>query len=56
MVMNDLEAYLTAYILIADNENRYGYVILFNLVYTPAYYHHQHVLLTLTHGENIGKK
>lgn len=53
---NDMEAYMAAYIFIADDENRHGYVILFSKIRTTIYFHHQHVLLTLTQGGNIGTK
>ena len=56
MFMNDIQAYMVAYIFIVDDENRHGYVILFNKIHTTIYFHRQHVLLTLSHGGNTGKK
>ena len=37
IVMNDMEAYIAAYIFIVDDENRHGCVILFNKIHTTIY-------------------
>jgi len=47
---------MAAYIFIADDENRHGYVILFSKIHTTIYFYRQHVLLNLTQGGNTGTK
>lgn len=51
-----MEAYMAAYLFIADDENRHGYAILFSKIRTTIYFHRQHVFLTLTQGGNTGTK